>query len=58
MWKVFFVALRLYGVLPDDEYGISFVDLGSMIEEFSGGDPRELDKAINKLTSIKLDTIA
>lgn len=39
-------------VLPDDEYGISFVDLGSMIEEFSGSDPRELDKAINKLTTI------
>jgi len=38
--------------LPDDEYGISYVDLGSMIDEFSGSDPRELEKAVNKLTTI------
>ena len=40
------------GVLPEDEYGIAFVDLGSMIQEFSGEDYKGLEKAVNKLTTI------
>jgi hypothetical protein len=32
MWKVFFVALRLYGVLPDDEYEQRKMDLAQTYE--------------------------
>lgn len=39
-------------VLPFDEYGVSIVDLGSMIDEFSGEDYKGLEKAVNKLTKI------
>ena len=39
-------------VLPEDGYGISFVDLGSMIKEFSGADYRALEKAVNDLSSV------
>jgi len=40
------------GVLPQDGYGVSIVDLGSMIDEFSGSDPYQLEKAVNKLSII------
>lgn len=40
------------GVLPPDGYGVSIVDLGSMIEEFSGEDYKGIEKAVNKLSQI------
>ena len=40
------------GVLPDDGYTVVTVDLGDMIEEFSGKDPYQLKAAVNKLSII------
>jgi KaiC/GvpD/RAD55 family RecA-like ATPase len=43
---------KIAGVLPEDGYTVVTVDLGDMIEEFSGKDPYALKAAVNKLSII------